>query len=1595
MAKKLLLFVLLFISYVGMQAQCDIPAPGIYCDPDHPSGQGSPILCSLDTLDGYCATMPSQNVGGGPTPQLCQPCSGNCGTAHNTSWFAFVAGTTTVDMLINPFNCDTIGGGGGGQLTGIQAGIYEDCSFDNALACQPACFPSGSSLQLTANNFIVGETYFVFIDGCGGSTCQYTIDILQGGDPFAIPDPTDITCDLGADCDPICEGALSVPFTLYGITGTDRYNWTINPATPEYPDGEIDDESETVLLTFSESGTYTICGNGFHDCDQSDSLCITVDVAPLGNEVFSEYFVCENDYPTSGPSDEDPNMDGLIGWQGGIIPGPGTYFANLTNAYGCPYMQELTVTSLELPPRETVDTVICHFPPAIYEGMTYVSDQFGTNITLDDRAANGCDSLVSLYMSFLYAGGDLSLGPCVDGEMTIIFDGFHYNPDGLTEYQWTDGNGTIVEDGDGLDTQLTIDENGTYTLEIIMSKGGYTCPVVIGSIDAIFEDFLPNEPQPQDPNLNPCQNDIVTYTILPDPDPNTFFIWLTPADVTFSSGQGSTEFTVDWTGSSGGEICVFGSNDCGDGPQTCFFVNPTETPISSYIADSTICVSEFATILYDGDAAPGSDFTWNFTGGTILNGTNGTGPGPHEISWPSSGYKPVSLIVSENGCESEFFIDSIDVVPQIEDPVINCNSSTNSITFTWGDIAGAESYNVSVVNGNPGSMAGNTYTVDGLTPGDSVTIMVEAVSSGPCGNSFSIETECFAQDCDLPSITLMSPMDSICFDDANDIDIEVEFDPIDPIGEGVWSGPGIIDDVEGIFDPQTAGIGSHTISFTYTEDNCASTLTQTIVVNSIPTADFTVTDTICMTEIANVVYTGNAPSANFNWSFDSGNILTGAGSGPYELAWDTPGDKMITLDVEQNNCLSSQVTFAVFVEDTLPPLVIDCDELIDGIDFSWNSLPGVVEYEVFVDGVSNGTQSGTTFSIGGLMPGDSRDFSVIAINNGRCANTSDAVSCAATSCPPVDVSITPGDTSICLVANAASINLDSVIVGGFMDGSGVGVWVGPGTDLFTGVFNPSDAGVGLHEIMFGYDENNCSEEVSIFIEVLAQPTSDFDIQSPICVTDLAQIDYTGSSSLAANFNWNLSGGNIAGTNPGPFSATWASAGTYDVTLIIDDASCISESVTRQIEVQPELEPPAIDCNPSTNEIEFVWPAVDCAESYDIFIDDGNGLQYMTTQTSTSWTEFGLVPGDIIDIQVIANSDCECPSSMALSSCEARQCPQIELDIEPVAGFCGVDINPFFLNAEAIGSDGSGDGFWSGQGVNFNGRFFPDIAGVGQHWIRFDWNEDNCNYNDSILIEIFDEPLADVLTIDPTCPGSQDGVITINAEGGDGNFTYTVDNQQYANNVIQDLTPGSHDVVVTDGNLCSYSTSVTLVDPNTPTIDVTNPAIVISGSTGNLSVSSDIDPGMIDQIVWTENGIEICNGDCEEITVAPLQSSEYCVTIEYNNQCAISECVQIRVEIDTRLFTPTVFSPNGDGINDNWTIFTGGKATINYLRIYDRWGEVVFENATPFESDNEALGWDGKFNKETLSPGVYVYVAELLFSEDEDPLVIGGDVTLLR
>ena len=155
---------------------------------------------------------------------------------------------------------------------------------------------------------------------------------------------------------------------------------------------------------------------------------------------------------------------------------------------------------------------------------------------------------------------------------------------------------------------------------------------------------------------------------------------------------------------------------------------------------------------------------------------------------------------------------------------------------------------------------------------------------------------------------------------------------------------------------------------------------------------------------------------------------------------------------------------------------------------------------------------------------------------------------------------------------------------------------------------------------------------------------------------------------------------------------------------------------------------------------------------------------------------------------------------------------------------------------------------------------------------------------------------------------------------------------------------------------------------------------------------------IDSIIWTPMIFDsISCLSCLNPTISPLDDQTYTVEIFDINGCNGSDDIFIEVDKNRNVYIPNVFTPNGDGYNDEFQVFSGpGVTQINSMQIYDRWGEVVFQrtNLSPSAFPDITNGWDGRFQGKIMNPGVFIYLIEVSF-DDGITLLYRGDLTLLH
>lgn len=105
-------------------------------------------------------------------------------------------------------------------------------------------------------------------------------------------------------------------------------------------------------------------------------------------------------------------------------------------------------------------------------------------------------------------------------------------------------------------------------------------------------------------------------------------------------------------------------------------------------------------------------------------------------------------------------------------------------------------------------------------------------------------------------------------------------------------------------------------------------------------------------------------------------------------------------------------------------------------------------------------------------------------------------------------------------------------------------------------------------------------------------------------------------------------------------------------------------------------------------------------------------------------------------------------------------------------------------------------------------------------------------------------------------------------------------------------------------------------------------------------------------------------------------------------CEDYDTIRIRVADGPYLNVPNAFTPNGDGLNDFFRILYAGYRRLNYMRIYSRWGELVYQT-TDFRK-----GWDGKYKGRDAEFGTYFWIISANDINDK-PTMLKGDVTLIR
>jgi gliding motility-associated-like protein len=291
---------------------------------------------------------------------------------------------------------------------------------------------------------------------------------------------------------------------------------------------------------------------------------------------------------------------------------------------------------------------------------------------------------------------------------------------------------------------------------------------------------------------------------------------------------------------------------------------------------------------------------------------------------------------------------------------------------------------------------------------------------------------------------------------------------------------------------------------------------------------------------------------------------------------------------------------------------------------------------------------------------------------------------------------------------------------------------------------------------------------------------------------------------------------------------------------------------------------------------------------------------------------------------------------------------------------------------------------------------PLIQGEGTYLLAIK-NESNGCINTETLVVEREESTLESMDLDfkiQTCNDIEDGEIFVaGVSGGIAPFRYALEGTSFTeNSLFEGLNAGDYIVSVKDSFGCVVDSLVVLQEKNQIDVSLGDDVDVLLGE--EVSVTADINIPLIDvaSILWEPASVIDCNF-CTDFNFVPGKNMVVSVFVIDEDGCTDEDQMIIRVDDEIKLYVPNIFTPNDDGINDNFTIpISPNVAMVNSFRIYDRWGSRVFQDENFVPGSGES--WNGRHLNRSVVGGVYLYVAEVEMING-DIRIIRGDITVMK
>ena len=289
------------------------------------------------------------------------------------------------------------------------------------------------------------------------------------------------------------------------------------------------------------------------------------------------------------------------------------------------------------------------------------------------------------------------------------------------------------------------------------------------------------------------------------------------------------------------------------------------------------------------------------------------------------------------------------------------------------------------------------------------------------------------------------------------------------------------------------------------------------------------------------------------------------------------------------------------------------------------------------------------------------------------------------------------------------------------------------------------------------------------------------------------------------------------------------------------------------------------------------------------------------------------------------------------------------------------------------------------------RYYSDDVNL-THYTLTVTTKDGCKASDNIDIQTYTVPTAHILTDDTVVCLTDSMRLYVDIQPADSAGTYTYNwTPTYWLGDPNVREPMFFSQV---GNYNVLHVHVTSIEGCTADDDAmihTSPPVHITATANTIikygnSVHLNADGAYY--YTWTPT-LYLDNANIKDPIALPYEPTTYTVyAMGTEGICRDTATVFVDIDYGMTEFIPTAFTPNNDGKNDVFKIFNMKFQNLLEFRVYNRWGEKMFETI------DASKGWDGLYKGQVCDAGVYNYVIRVSRPDGTQKLYT-GDVTLLR